>query len=427
MSIPQPDTSTSTLDPTTTLADGAAGTWLDRAMARLARPQLLEALTRWSYGRLTVQLPDGTRVVAGAPEAEPHGTLYIDRNAFFRHFALRGDLGAGESYMAGDWRADDLARVVELVLRNPAVMLDSPLTRLINMPNDWLHRRRQNTKAGSRRNIEAHYDLSNDLFETFLDPSMAYSSAVFPTGHETLEEAQQAKFRAWGERLQVGAADHVLEIGSGWGGLAIHLARTYGCRVTSITVSQEQLTLARERVRAAGLDDRVEIVLRDYREVTGQYSRVVSIEMIEAVGREFWPAFFSQIDRVLAPGGRVGIQAITMVDHRFDEYVRHCDWIQKYIFPGGLLPCLREVCAVTARHTRLGVIGVEDRPLDYARTLQLWRERFLGRLDRVRALGFDDRFARMWEFYLATCEAAFRTRNLGLLHLTLARTGDDLR
>jgi cyclopropane-fatty-acyl-phospholipid synthase len=414
------------LDVPAAVPSAAPSAWADRVFARLARPRLVEALGRWSTGRLTIHFPDGTAVAAGAPDADLHGSMHIDRDAFFRHFALRGDLGAGESYMAGDWRADDLARVVELILRNPAVALDSTLTRLINLPNDWLHRRRQNTKSGSRRNIRAHYDLSNDLFQTFLDPSMAYSSAVFPTGTESLDEAQQAKFRAWGERLQVTAADHVLEIGSGWGGLAIHLARTYGCRVTSITVSEEQLVLARQRVREAGVEDRVEIVLRDYRDVTGQYSRVVSIEMIEAVGREFWPAFFSKIDQVLAPGGRAGIQAITMVDHHFDEYVRHCDWIQKYIFPGGLLPCLREVCAVTARHTRLGVIGVEDRPLDYARTLQLWRQRFMGQSERVRALGFDDRFVRMWEFYLATCEGAFRTRNLGLLHLTLARTGEDL-
>jgi cyclopropane-fatty-acyl-phospholipid synthase len=419
-------TPTLDLDRVPTPGAGSHASWLDSVIAPVARRRLLAALAHWRVGRLTVHLPDGTEFVAGARDADLHATLWIERDAFFRHFALRGDLGAGESYMAGDWRTDDLARFVELVLRNQHVALDSGLSRLVNLPNDWLHRRRQNTRAGSRRNIHAHYDLSNDLFETFLDPSMAYSSAVFARGDESLEEAQQAKFRAWGERLQPRAGQHVLEIGSGWGGLAIHLAATYGCRVTSVTVSREQHALARQRVAAAGLDHLVDIQLRDYRDVTGQFDRVVSIEMIEAVGREFWPAFFGKIDEVLAPGGRVGIQAITMVDHRFDEYVRHCDWIQKYIFPGGLLPCLREVCAVAAAHTRLGVVGVEDRPLDYARTLQLWRARFFERLDTVRALGFDQRFVRMWEYYLATCEAAFRTRNLGLLHLTLARTGEDL-
>jgi cyclopropane-fatty-acyl-phospholipid synthase len=401
--------------------------WLDRLVVPLALRSLREALGGWRVGRLTVHLPDGTQLLAGDPDAEPHATLWIDRQAFFRKFALGGDLGAGESYVDGDWRADDLARLVELVLRNQATLpLASPLSRLVNLPDDARHRWRRNSRAGSRRNIHAHYDLSNALFETFLDPSMAYSSGVYADGSETLADAQAAKFRAWGERLALGAADHVLEIGSGWGGLAMFLARTYGCRVTGITVSEEQLTLSRARVAASGLDHLVDLRLCDYRDVTGTYSRVVSIEMIEAVGREYWPAFFRKIDEVLAPGGRAGIQAITIPDHRFDEYARHCDWIQKYVFPGGLLPSLKEMSAVMARHSRLGVIGLDDRPIDYARTLRVWRLAFIERLDQVRRLGFDDRFIRMWEYYLASCEAAFRTRNLGLLHLTLARAGDDL-
>ncbi|MDP1569918.1 MAG: cyclopropane-fatty-acyl-phospholipid synthase family protein [Vicinamibacterales bacterium] len=402
--------------------------WVDRLVAPMARRRLMDALAGWQAGRVTVHLPDGTEIVAGRADAEPHATLWIERDAFFRKFALGGDLGAGESYMDGDWRTDDLARFVELVLRNQSHLpLASPLSRLANLSNDLLHRLRRNTRDGSRRNIHAHYDLSNALFETFLDPSMAYSSAVYTGEADTLEDAQAAKFAAWAGRLALGPTDHVLEIGSGWGGFAMHAARTYGCRVTGITVSAEQLALSRDRVRAAGLEHLVDLRLCDYRDVTGQFSRVISIEMIEAVGREYWPAFFRKIDEVLAPGGRVGLQAITMVDHRFDDYAKHCDWIQKYIFPGGLLPSLREISTVMTRHTRLGVIGLEDRPLDYARTLRDWRGRFLERLDEVRALGFDDRFVRMWEYYLATCEAAFRTRDLGLLHLTLARAGDDLR
>lgn len=408
-------------------AGSRASSWVDRTVAPMARRRLMGALDGWQEGRLTVHLPDGTELVAGRAGAEPHATLWIDRDAFFRKFALGGDLGAGEAYMDGDWRTDDLARFVELVLRNQRhVPLDSPLTRLANASNDLRHRLRRNTRQGSRRNIHAHYDLSNALFATFLDPSMAYSSGVYRTDADTLEAAQAAKFHSWGARLALGPDDHVLEIGSGWGGFAMHAARTYGCRVTGITVSREQLALSRERVAAAGLDHLVDLQLRDYRDVAGRFSRVISIEMIEAVGREYWPAFFRKVDEVLAPGGRVGIQAITMIDHHFDAYAKHCDWIQKYIFPGGLLPSLREISAVMTAHTRLGVIGLDDRPLDYARTLRAWRSRFLERLDDVRALGFDDRFLRMWEYYLATCEAAFRTRNLGLLHLTLARAGDDL-
>jgi len=401
--------------------------WTDRQLGALARTRVLDGLSGWREGRLTVTMPDGASVVLGEPGAEPHASVWIDHDRFFRRVLLHGDLGVGDAYIDGDWRADDLALVVDLAFRNQRhASLDSPLTGLANLADTWRHRRRKNTTAGSRRNIYAHYDLGNAFFSLFLDPTMAYSSGVFLAPGDTLEAAQLEKFRQWGERLAPRASDHVLEIGSGWGGLAIHLARTYGCRVTSITVSAEQHAMATARVAAAGLAHLVRIELRDYRHIEGHYSRIVSVEMIEAVGREFWPAFFTAVDRALAPGGRVGIQAITMPDGRFDGYARRSDWIQKHIFPGGLLPCLREICAVTAAHTGLTVTGVEDRPLDYARTLQAWRARFMARLDDVRGMGFDERFIRTWEYYFASCEAGFRTRNLGLMHVMLARTGDDL-
>jgi len=405
--------------------DMSVSSVLDRVVAPLARRRLLAALEQWRVGRLTVYLPDGTMAMAGEPGAEPHAVLWIERDAFFTKFALGGDMGAGEAYMDGDWRTDDLARFIELVLRNQAYLpLDSALSRIVNLSNDWLHRRRRNTRDGSRRNIGAHYDLSNDLFRTFLDPEMAYSSGIYLSDTDTLEQAQQQKFERWCRTLDIGPSDHVLEIGSGWGGLALYAARTRGCRVTGLTVSREQLALSQARAVAEGLDTQVEFRFCDYRDVGGRYSKVVSIEMIEAVGEAYWPSYFSKIDEILAPGGRVGIQAITMVDARFAEYRKHCDWIQKYIFPGGLLPSIGEVVRVTAAHTRLGVFGLEDRALDYACTLRDWRHRFFDRLDRVRALGFDDRFVRMWEYYLASCEAAFRTRNIGLVHLVLGRVGE---
>ena len=401
--------------------------WIDRHLGALARTRVLEGLSGWREGRLTVTMPDGASVVLGEPGAEPHASVWIDHDRFFRRVLLHGDLGVGDAYIDGDWRTDDLTLVVDLAFRNQRhASLDSLLTGLANLADTWRHRQRKNTTAGSRRNIYAHYDLGNDFFSLFLDPTMAYSSGVFRTPGDTLEAAQLEKFRQWGERLAPRACDHVLEIGSGWGGLAMHLARTYGCRVTSITVSEEQHAMATARVAAAGLADLVRIELRDYRHIEGQYSRIVSVEMIEAVGREFWPDFFTAVDRALAPGGRVGLQAITMPDGRFDGYARRSDWIQKHIFPGGLLPCLREICAVTAAHTGLTVTGVEDRPLDYARTLHAWRTRFMARLDEVRGMGFDERFIRTWEYYFASCEAGFRTRNLGLMHVLLARTGDDL-
>ncbi len=406
--------------PASTLAS-----WLDRRLGTVARRRVLDGLSGWREGRLTITMPDGRVAHLGADSAEPHAHVRIVDDRFFRRVLLHGDLGVGDAYVDGDWRADDLALVIALAFRNERhASLASPLSGLGNLADRWRHRRRRNTTTGSKRNIYAHYDLGNDFFQMFLDPTMAYSSGVFLAPDDSLEAAQLEKYRQWGERLRPRPSDHVLEIGSGWGGLAMHLARTYGCRVTSITVSEEQRVLASARVAAAGLDGLVRIELRDYRHVQGQYSHVVSVEMIEAVGREFWPDFFSAIDRVLAPGGRVGIQAITMPDGRFDGYARRTDWIQKHIFPGGLLPCLREICAVTAARTQLTVTHVEDRPLDYAHTLRAWRARFTSRIGDVRRLGCDDRFIRTWEYYLASCEAGFRTRNLGLMHLVLQRTGE---
>ena len=397
----------------------------DSLVGRLARPAIVAALHRWRVGRLTVHLPDGSRVEAGDAGAEPAATLWIHSDAFFRDFALRGDLGAGESYMNGDWRTDDLSTFVELVLRNQeSVGLDSWLTRLANIPGDLAHRLRGNTRRGSRRNIRAHYDLSNELFALFLDPTMTYSSAVFERDHEPLEDAQRRKFERFGAALGLGPGDHVLEIGCGWGAFAIHAARTYGCRVTGITISREQHALATERVRAASLESRIDIRFCDYRDLAGRFDKIVSIEMLEAVGREHWATFFRKCDEVLAPGGTIGIQTISMPDHRFETYARHVDWIQKYIFPGGLLPSISELCRAMGRHTALTIRHVSDIAPHYAETLARWKRAFFERLPEVRALGFDDRFIRMWDFYLSSCEAAFRTRSLGNLQLVIGRAGE---
>jgi cyclopropane-fatty-acyl-phospholipid synthase len=421
-----PDTRQSALEsPRLDTASGAPASVSPGLVDRLVRSAVAGRLTRWTVGRLTVHLPDGTVLAAGEPGAEPHATLRVSRERFFREFALRGDVGAGESYMNGDWRVDDLPRFIELALANEAALaMESPLTRALNVPNDLRHRLRGNTRIGSRRNIHAHYDLSNELFALFLDPSMTYSSAVFASPEDTLLDAQHRKFARIGDRLGIGPGDHVLEIGCGWGAFAMFAARTYGCRVTGITISREQFDLATRRVREAGLADRVAIRLCDYRDVPDTYSRIVSIEMLEAVGREHWPAFFEACDRALAPGGRVGIQTISMPDHRFEEYARHCDWIQKYIFPGGLLPSISELCRAMSRRTALTIRHLDDIAPHYAATLARWRQAFFARLPEVRALGFDDRFVRMWDFYLASCEALFRTRRLGTLQIVLGRAGE---
>jgi cyclopropane-fatty-acyl-phospholipid synthase len=396
------------------------------ARGRIARRVLSSALARWQHGAVTVHLPDGTLQRLGAPGATPHATLWVEDDRFFADFLLRGDLGAGESYVRGDWRVDDLPGFIELAVRNAdAVGRDNRLTSLVTLPSTIAHLFRRNTRSGSRRNIRAHYDLSNEFFALFLDPTMAYSSAIFASPDEPLQRAQERKFDAFAERLNIGAGDHVLEIGCGWGGFVMHVARRTGCRVTGITISREQYALASARVAAAGLNDRIDLQLCDYRDVTGRYSKIVSIEMLEAVGREHWGTFFRRCDALLMPGGAVGLQVITVPDHRFERYARTADWIQKYVFPGSLLGSISGfIEAMAQAGTRLTIRGVDDIAPHYAETLRRWRAAFLSRLPEVRALGFDDRFVRTWDFYLASCEAYFRTRSIGDLQLILGRAGE---
>jgi cyclopropane-fatty-acyl-phospholipid synthase len=283
-----------------------------------------------------------------------------------------------------------------------------PWHALTQLPRTLLHRSRRNTVSGSRRNIAAHYDIGNDLYRLFLDETMTYSSAVFESPDQSLAEAQRNKYRLMAEGAGLRAGMHVLEIGSGWGGFAIYAAGEIGCRVTSVTISKAQRDLAVERVRAAGLQDLVEIQLRDYREIVGTYDAIVSIEMLEAVGHEYYKAFFEACDRALKPGGRLSLQTIAYPDVAYDRQRRGANWVQLYIFPGGLLPSL-SVIERSLHRTRLLVSGVTDIAPSYMRTLKEWRSRFMGNLDAVRGQGFDERFIRMWEYYLAISEAGFAT------------------
>jgi cyclopropane-fatty-acyl-phospholipid synthase len=280
---------------------------------------------------------------------------------------------------------------------------------------------RANTLRGSRRNIHAHYDLSNELFQIFLDDSMTYSSAVFPSESSTLDEGQLEKLDGICRKLDLDEGDHILEIGSGWGSFAMHAASQYGCRVTTLTLSEEQQTLARQRIREAGLENRIDVQLRDYRAMTGQFDHIVSIEMFEAVGFRYYGAFFGACERLLKPHGRMFLQSITIPDQRFDTYRRDFDWTRKYIFPGSLLASIQGIADALKRRTTLRIDSMTDIGPDYARTLRMWRERFLGRVEEVRRLGFDDRFIRMWEFYLATCEASFAARYIGNVQMILTR------
>jgi cyclopropane-fatty-acyl-phospholipid synthase len=372
-----------------------------------------------------LRYPDGTEVGGGGPDSP---VLEVVRpHAMFRRLESHPKIGLGEGYMAGDWRAapgTDLAEALMPFAARMGRLVPKPLLSLRGLVDRAIPRHLQNTLEGSRSNISAHYDLSNDLFATFLDPSMSYSSALFdptrPLAEQDLHEAQLRKIDAVLDAADVRPGSRVLEIGTGWGELAIRAARR-GATVTSVTLSSEQRDLARKRLAEAGVTERVDVRLQDYREVTGQFDSVVSVEMIEAVGEEFWETYFRQIDHLLAPGGAVAIQAILMEHHRLMATKGSFGWIQKYIFPGGLIPSLQAIRDVTRDGTTLRVERVHGFGADYAETLRRWRQTFLAEWPSVHALGFDETFRRMWEFYLAYCEAGFAMHYLDVAQIRLAR------
>jgi len=366
--------------------------------------------SRIRIGCLTVVEPDGRRRVYGDRSSDRRAEIRVHDRAAALRVVLHRDTGFGEAYMDGQWSSPDLAALLALAALN-WVALDlsgGPWHALTQLPRTLLHRSRRNTLPGSRRNIAAHYDLGNDFYRLFLDETMTYSCAVFESPGQSLADAQRNKYRLMAEGAGLRPGTHVLEIGSGWGGFAIYAAGELGCRVTSITISKAQRDLAVELVRAAGLQDLVDIQLRDYREIEGTYDAIVSIEMLEAVGAEYYEAFFQACDRVLKPGGRLSLQTIAFPDVAYERQRRGANWIQLYIFPGGLLPSL-SVIERSLHRTRLLIAGVTDIAPSYVRTLQEWRSRFMGNLDAVRGQGFDQRFIRMWEYYLAISEAGFAT------------------
>jgi len=405
------------------VSDATSPGILDRLAARL----VLRVLEGLGEGAVLLTLPDGTTRRFGRDDARPVRLVARSWRPF-RELLRAGDLGAAEAYLDGEWTTDDLPGLVRLFARN-AELLDRETwpTRLANAANRLLHARNRNSRAGSRRNIRAHYDLGNDLYETFLDPSMTYSCALFETGDETLEEAQEKKLRRIAEKARIRPGDQVLEIGCGWGSFALLAAREFGARVTGITLSTEQAARARERVEQAGLSDRVEIRLVDYRDLPAEgrtYDRVVSIEMLEAVGEEFLPGYFEVVDRLLAPEGLAVIQSITVPDDRYARYRRRPDFIQKHVFPGSHCPSVGAIVSAVSARSRLLVHHLEDVGTHYAETLRRWREAFLANLPRVRQLGYDERFTRLWDFYLAYCEGGFAARHIGNVQVVLTRSGN---
>ncbi len=397
------------------------------ALTRFLRRALLKRLEAIEHGRLIVSDPSG-HFEFGGKTAGCDLEAHIEIRDFdaYTDIALAGGMGAGESYMAGGYRCSNLTGLIRIFLRNRDVLngLDhSWMTALRKPLMAAIRRLHRNSRRGSRRNIAAHYDLGNDLFELFLDPTMMYSSAVYPRPDTGLDEAAVHKLDLICRKLQLTEDDHVLEIGTGWGGFAIHAASHYGCRVTTTTISRQQYELARTRVATAGVADRVELLLRDYRDLEGQYDKLVSVEMIEAVGYEYFDDYFTRCDTLLKPDGLMLLQAITIADQQYKSARRGVDFIKRYIFPGGCLPSNTAIANALTRHTSMGIADLHDIGADYARTLADWRERFSANLNRVRALGYDERFVRMWMFYLCYCEGAFRERAISAVQMVLAKGG----
>lgn len=383
-------------------------------------PRLLKrALSGIQHGCLVLE--EGGAVLRFG-SGEPAVTVRVHRPHFYRRVVLGGTVGAGEAYMDGDWECDDLVGLVRLLVLNRGAMsrLDGASTVSAQVANLLQHLGRRNSRSGSRKNIRAHYDLSNAFFETFLDSQMMYSSAVFEQQEQTLEAASAAKLERLCRKLELSADDHLLEVGAGWGGLAIHAAGHFGCRVTTVTISREQHEAACARVQAAGLEDRVRVLLQDYRDIEGQYDKIVSVEMVEAVGHQYLDQYFGVLGRLLRADGLMVIQAITIEDQRYQQALRSVDFIKKHIFPGSFIPSVSALVGSAANRSGTVLVNLEDIGLDYARTLRAWRERFEQRGSDIRALGFDERFVRMWRFYLAYCEGGFLERAISDVQMVFA-------
>jgi len=385
--------------------------------AGVAKKVILASLSKIQKGRIQLIGADGESYSFGDVNSELSTKIRIVDERVYRHVLFRGTIGAGESYMYGWWQIDNLTSLIEIMLLNRS--------RLNNMDSFWSSMAKSlmhikdlltfNTLRGAKRNISYHYDLSNDFFQLFLDKHMQYSSAVMEQGM-ALEDGSARKIDVIAESLQLSADDHLLEIGTGWGGLAVRVAKTTGCKVTTTTISNEQYEFAKQWVKQEGLEGQVEVLNSDYRKLTGSFDKIVSVEMIEAIGHRNYKVFYSQCDRLLKPGGRALVQAITTTDKRFDREKNKTDFIRRYIFPGGCLPSNYALNDAAKRASSLNLIAMRDLTQDYALTLKAWYQRFSDKLDEVKEMGFDNEFIRMWEFYLCYCEGAFKQRVIHTSH-----------
>lgn len=394
------------------------------AFGKIARSLLLGQLRRIRDGRLRLIDGDFAETFGALTEAAPFDvTIRVRDPRFYSDVVFAGTLGSGEAYMHGYWHCDDLTGLVRLMVINRHLMndVDSGWSRVSAPLRSLAHRLNRNDKTGSRRNVAAHYDVGNRFFELFLDETMAYSCGIFTTPSASLLQASTAKFDAACTKLDLKPGQHLLEIGTGWGGLAIHAARNFGCRVTTTTISREQYEYSKERVARAGLSDRITLLLEDYRDLHGEFDALVSIEMVEAVGHQYLETYFRRCSGLLRPSGAMLLQAITIRDQFYEQARRSVDFIKRFIFPGSFIPSVQVLVDALARATDLKLFHMEDIGPHYARTLKLWRERFLARQADVRALGYPDRFVRMWEFYLCYCEGGFEERQLGDVQMLLTK------
>jgi cyclopropane-fatty-acyl-phospholipid synthase len=389
-----------------------------------ARRAVLSRLQRLTEGQLIVREGEN-EMVFGHPSAEFPDAISVRvlSPRFYSDIAFGGSIGAGEAYIQGHWKCSDLSETLRIFLRNRDVLerIDGGMAVISKPLQKLMHAFNKNTRTGSRKNIAAHYDLGNDFYQLWLDPSMMYSSAYFETPETTLHEASVAKLDRICRKLNLSAEDSVVEIGTGWGGFAMHAAKHYGCHVTTTTISEQQHDYAREAIRRAGLEDRITLLFNDYRDLEGSFDKLVSIEMIEAVGHEFHSTFFKKCCDLLKPDGEMLLQAITIADQRYDQYKVGVDFIKRYIFPGGCLTSVTDMAEKMTKHTDMRVVHLEDIGVHYAKTLQLWKQAFFARLADVKKLGYSAEFVRMWEFYLCYCESAFSERVIGDVQMHMMR------
>jgi cyclopropane-fatty-acyl-phospholipid synthase len=387
-----------------------------------AKKLVLAKLTHFQKGQLIIIDGENTYICGNEPDGL-RAQVRVLHPRFYRYMALGGSLGAAEAYMDGLWETDDLTALCRIVVQNGKTRdkMERSWAQLAKPAHHLFHALHRNTTRNSRRNIAAHYDLGNEFFRLFLDANLMYSSAIFPAPTSTLEEASYHKIERICQKLELGPDDHLLEIGTGWGGFALHAASIYGCRVTTTTISEEQHKLASQRIEQAGLSERVEVLLTDYRQLEGQYDKIVSIEMIEAVGHHYYDAYFAQCSRLLKPDGLMMLQAITIGDWIFAAHTRTVDFIKRYIFPGSCIPSVTAITQSLASVSDLRIVDLRDIGPHYARTLRMWRERFFAQIDAVRQQGFSEEFIRMWEFYFCYCEAGFAERYIADAQILLAK------